>query len=340
MSTYQQLLLYTFSGTGNALLASRWIADNAKATGLVAQPFNIEHIERATVQRLEGRTLIGFCYPTHGFIAPWLVLKFFWRFPRIANADVFFLNTRAGFGLYFIHNGPGLSGLAQWFPIVLFALRRFRVVGSLPLDMPHSWISCFWPNTRNQIEHITARCQRIVDGFCERVLTGRRYFRFSVWLTLPLDLAVAPISVLYLFGGRFLLAKTLFASLRCDQCQLCIENCPVNAIQLRSGRPFWKATCESCMRCINICPKRAIQSWVTRMAALSYGLLLLGISIRPLRPSIWFCILSVLMIPIYRIMHQLWRIRVINHAFTYSSLTRVWHRYLARGIRVKDLRQN
>jgi ferredoxin len=222
---------------------------------------------------------------------------------------------------------------------VLFWLRGFRIVGSLPLDMPHSWISCFWPNTKRQIGFITQRCERIVTAFCNEVFEGKRYFRWSVWLTLPLDLAIAPICVPYLFIGRFYLAKTLFASHRCDSCQLCVKNCPVGAIVILHGRPFWKATCESCMRCMNICPKRAIQSWVTRILLLGYALMGLGTLLRPASLRLWFLLVSILFFPIYRLLHECWRIRAVNRAFTYTSLTNVWHRYLAPGTKLKDFRQ-
>ena len=339
MSPYSQLLIYVFSGTGNALKASRWITACATEHELTTNWYNIEHTRTPELPEPQGRTLIGFCYPTHGFIAPWLVLKFMWQFPRIANAEVFFLNTRAGFGLYRIHHGPGLSGLAQWWPILLFACRGFRVVGSLPLDMPHSWISFFWPNTKRQISYIVARCERITNEFASSVVSGKRYFRWSIWLTLPLDLALAPICVLYLIIGRFYLAKTLFASHRCDNCQLCIKNCPVSAIELVSGRPFWKTNCESCMRCMNICPKKAIQSWITRIVALTIGLYLLGSWFIPLNGLKWLVILSVLFFPLYRLLHELWRVRVANQLFASTSLTRYWHRYLAPGVTVKDFRK-
>lgn len=338
MAAYQRLSIFFFSGTGNALCASRWIAEHGKRLGLSTQIANMERTS-ASLTTTEGeRTLIGFCYPTHGFSPPWLVIRFMWRFPRLTNADVFFVNTRAGFGLYGFHSGPGLSGVAQWLPILLFTIRGYRVVGSLPLDMPHSWISFFWPNTQYQVSHIILRCERIVGRFCSSVLNGGRYFRWSVWLTLPLDLALVPVTILYLFMGRFFLAKTLFSSFRCDACQVCVKSCPVGAITFRHGHPYWKATCESCMRCMNICPRRAIQSWITRIALVEYGLGMLGMGLYS-NGYVWFLVLSVCFFPLYGLVHQLWRIRSINWLFTYTSLTHVWHRYLAPGTRPKDLRQ-
>jgi len=334
---YRNLILYYFSGTGNALRAVRWIAEHARARGMEVFVQNIEELKGPVWPAVQGRSLVGFCYPTHGFAPPWLMLKFFFALPRLPDADLFFLNTRAGFRVGPLHAGPGLSGIAMWLPILWFALRGHRIAGSLPLDMPHSWISFFWPNSKVGTGFIVARCQRIVETFCASILAGRRYFRWSIWLTLPIDLAMVPITILYVFMGRFYLAKTLYASYTCNACALCAETCPVQAIEMKDGRPYWKVTCESCMRCMNICPRKSIQSWITRIALLGWVILALGALWIP-NDMVWFLLVSVAFFPIYRGLHVLWGMRPINAVFTFTSLTRVWHRYLAPGIKAKDLR--
>jgi hypothetical protein len=65
---------------------------------------------------------IGLAFPTHGFTAPWQVLKFVWNFPRTKAADVYCVATRTGlkFGSVFV---PGISGSAT-FVIALILLPR------------------------------------------------------------------------------------------------------------------------------------------------------------------------------------------------------------------------
>lgn len=43
----------------------------------------------------------------------------------------------------------------------------------------------------------------------------------------------------------------------CDQCGLCAENCPTEAIDFSDGRKTDPDKCMYCARCINICPKGA-----------------------------------------------------------------------------------
>lgn len=336
MTHYKNIIVYYFSGTGNALTAARWINENSKAAGVPCQFIAIDKSgPRHKTEKKEGDSLIGFCYPTHGFFVPWLVTKFLYRFPKLPATDVFFLNTRAGMKFLWFYL-PGLSGLAQWFPILLFYFKGYRTRGSLPLDMPHSWISFFPPNTKKGTHDIIERCHRIVNKMCSHLLNGKRYYRYTVWTSLLFDISVIPVTVLYVFMGRFMLAKTLFTSLKCNTCRLCEASCPVQAITIKDDRPYWKYTCESCMRCMNICPKKSIQSWVSRISLITYFLCMALLSATSLNIYLVFFIVSILFFPIYWIVFWITSLKALNAVFTYTSLTRYWNRYIAPGIKVRD----
>ncbi|MEK6623981.1 MAG: EFR1 family ferrodoxin [Bdellovibrionota bacterium] len=335
MTQYTSARIYWFSGTGNALTVARWMAEDCQAAGCPADLVAMEQTGPVSLPLTGSRTLIIFIFPTHGFCAPWLVLRYLWHFSKVAGAEVFFANTRGAVRLPFFFT-PGLSGLALWWPILLFWMRGYTIAGSLPLDMPHSWISFFPPNPSFGVERLVTRNRRIVDGTMACLMAGHSCHRWSVWLTLPLDLAISPIVPVYLLIGRFGLAKTLYTSPDCNDCGLCLKSCPVQAIELRNGRPFWRYTCESCMRCMNICPKRSIQSWVTRMGLLTYLLIIGGMALWPLPADLWCWILMPALFPLYRIFHWVLASQWINWFFTYTSFTRLWHRYMAPGVRAKD----
>lgn len=335
-SVFERSRVYWFSGTGNALSAARWFAGASESRGVRAEVLPMEELEGQREPGPDAHTLVGFCYPTHGFAPPWLVLRFLWRFPRGHGATVFFSNTRAGLRLGPVWL-PGLSGVALWWPVLLFALKGYRIGGSLPLDMPHSWLSFFPPNTRRGAAKLTERCQGIVDRFAQALLSGRVYHRWSVWVTLLVDLSLLPITLAYLTMGRFALAKLLYASTRCNDCRLCERSCPVQAIAIRGGRPFWRYTCESCMRCMNVCPQRSVQAWTFHLVPVVWGMVAVATSLYPLEPTVWLLLSSAALFPLYWILHQLWRVRGINGVFTLTTPTRYWGRYLARDVRVRDL---
>jgi Pyruvate/2-oxoacid:ferredoxin oxidoreductase delta subunit len=345
---YKSLIIYYFSGTGNAKNAAGWIIKQAEENGLTTRLINIDRFEDIEPPDLSRPILIGFCSPTHGFNMPPIVLKFILRFPRTQTTDVFILNTRGGLKLnrFFL---PGLSGLAQIFPAIVLRMKGYRVVGMQPLDLPSNWL-LLHPGLRKQvIDSIYSRCNRIVNEFAIEILGGKK--KYKALLSLPFDIAIIPISLGYYFFGRFFLAKTLIATDACNNCEKCIDQCPVRAISMVNERPFWSYNCESCMRCVNNCPQRAIETTQTYSAIL---FLISSMVISPLlvgmleyigvwdlfnrsafTQNIWTLIYTLIFILFviisYRVLHFLMRFKLVNRIITYTSFSkyRFWRRYKA-----------
>jgi len=337
MPSYQNLLIYYFSGTGNALTGAKWIKTYAESERIKCSLYSIENIKNIEIPELSGKTLIGFCYPTHGFAPSWIVLKFMFRFPKIKNADAFILNTRGAFKIYKLLI-PGISGLALWLPVLILCLKKFSVKGILPLDMPINWTSFFPPVNRTAINSLVARSNRIVNDFCEKIFNAKRYYRYSIWISLLPDLSLIPVSIIYIFWGRFFLAKTLYASYHCNDCKICAINCPVQAITIKYNRPYWSYRCESCMRCMNICPAKAIQSWVSRLFIFTYLLFILFVVSLGINGHLFHLMFILLFFPFYSLLHRILGVRLINILFHYSSLTKYWNRYLVPGIKINQLK--
>ncbi|MCK4922190.1 MAG: EFR1 family ferrodoxin [Bacteroidales bacterium] len=344
---YSKIIVFYFSGTGNAKTAAGWIVENAKTKNIEAQLVNISEIKGFDSIELPNDALLGFCYPTHGFNAPPLVLKFLTKFPK-AKSDVFLLNTRAGMKLYKLFT-PGLSGLALLLPAIILKIKGYRIKAFRPLDLPSNWISLHPGLRKNVVDSIFRRCKKIVYFFSERIFAGKRVHRGL--FDLPIDLAISPIAMAYYLFGRFALAKTFFATNKCDNCGICIKSCPVNAIEIIDTRNFWTFSCESCMKCMNNCPKQAIQTahsytfliWWLAFSLVPYSVIKL-LAKHDLINSSWlsshfdllfysFMIVFgfILVFLGYRLMHFLLRYRFFNILISYSTLTRFrfWRRYNA-----------
>jgi NAD-dependent dihydropyrimidine dehydrogenase PreA subunit len=350
---YQHLIIYYLSGTGNALIAARWFADQARRRGMTADIIPIDRF-RTPLQVPDGEgTLIGFFYPTHGFSLPWYMLKFMLAFPR-GRRDIFCLNTFGGTKIGKVHL-PGLSGLALILPALLFFLKGYRMRGLVSLNLPSNWISLHPGLTPSAVASLADHCRNKVESYAASLLSGGTPFHGLI--SLPFDLAVSPVALGYTFVGRFWLAKMYLATLECDGCGICESSCPMNALIMKNKRPFWTFHCESCMRCMNICPKKAIQvsHLFTAMSAyVLYGLLFPFAMFYASRfvPSItaiiasesqimslfkaWI-LLSVMFLA-YRLVQALTRFRPFNYSFAGLSLTRLpfWRRYLAPGVTRKD----
>ncbi len=344
---YNKLVVYYFSGTGNAKHAAEWIVQFAIKQGIKSEVVNIDNKVKIEIPDESKKSLIGFCFPTHGFNASPKMIKFIATFPKKLKADVFLLNTRAGMKLskLFI---PGLSGIAQFLPALILLAKSYNIVGMQPLDLPSNWISLH-PGLKSKVViSIYIRCKKITFFFTEKLLKGKNTYK--AFYSLPFDILISPIAVLYYFIGRFALAKTFIANQDCNSCDLCANNCPTNSIEMHKGKPFWKFTCESCMRCMNTCPKRAIQTAHLYSFFIWYifGSLVSGIifnliynryfSIRfhstDIYETMTYDILQLFSLFVgvflaYKLLSFLMKFKIFNKIINYTSLTyyRFWRRY-------------
>jgi ferredoxin len=348
------LRIYFFSGTGNARNVAHWFAGVAMEKNIPVETIDIAKTDRKKIQPPPRGSLVGFVSPTHGFNYPPAMMYFIFRFPRSKENQAFLMNTRAGLKLskWFL---PGLSGLALWLSAMVLLLKGYRIVGLRSIDLPSNWIS-FHPGVKEKVvQSIYGHCKGITEKFAAKILSGKKVY--TAFRDIIQDLLISPVSVGYFFVGRFVLAKSFYATDACDKCDICIDNCPVKAILTVDNRPFWSYRCESCMRCMNNCPKRAIETAhgyiIGIMCLLNMGIMVWfwqGVSRFIAIPAdngwaqtgvtlIGWILTFVIMVLSYRLYHYLLRIPGIRQLFYYTSFTRYkfWRRYKPSRKMIKGL---
>ncbi|MDP1623226.1 MAG: EFR1 family ferrodoxin [Bacteroidales bacterium] len=338
------LTIYFFSGTGNARNVAHWFAGVATDKTIPAETIDIAKIDRKKILPPPPGSLVGFISPTHGFNYPPAMMYFIFRFPKSNGNRVFLMNTRAGMKLskWFL---PGLSGIALWLSALVLFLKGYSIVGLRSIDLPSNWIS-FHPGLKEKVvASMYERCKGITVKFAGKILDGKKVY--TAFRDIIQDILITPVSIGYFFIGRFILAKSFYATDACDKCNICIDNCPVKAILTVDNRPFWSYRCESCMRCMNNCPKRAIETAhgyiIGIMCLLNMGIMIwfwqwVGRFITIPAGNGWaqagvnitgWALTFLVMVISYRLFHYLLRIPVIRQLFYYTSVTRYkfWRRY-------------
>ncbi|MBW2690822.1 MAG: EFR1 family ferrodoxin, partial [Deltaproteobacteria bacterium] len=250
--SYRKAVIYFLSGTGNSYRVAAWMEQQAAEAGLSTEIRSVNNANPEQEIDASSETLLGLVFPTHGFTAPWHMLKFALRLPRRKATHTFCMATRAGvrFGRVFL---PGISGSATFLIALILFLKGYRVRGVTAIDMPSNWYSLHPIQKAVSIERIKKRATFKVKNSMARLLDSRR-----MWLTwnnlyeVTWGILLSWLSLLYLFIGRFFLAKLFFANGNCDGCGICAVNCPVGAIKMQGTEkqwPFWRYNCESCMKC-------------------------------------------------------------------------------------------
>lgn len=344
---FNNAVIYYMSGTGNSYRAAVRMGEAARNAGIDTRilPTNTalpnEQIQSST------RQLVGIAFPTHGFTAPWHVIRFALGLPSKKGARAFVVATRGGtkFGKVFL---PGLSGTAIYIISLILLLKGFKVLGGQGLNMPSNWMSLHPGYSPESAAAIIARSKSSNDRFIENILNNKRdWVTRSNILELIFGILLLPISFLYLVMGRFFLAKIFFADERCTGCGLCAKDCPVGAIRMigkENPRPFWKYNCESCMRCMGYCPEEAVQashSWavlLTYLTAIPAGFILFNRLLNSfgyaagqnpgILGTLFQWIFNYLVIfSMYYILNSLSRMKFLRKLLSYTTFTRIYRRY-------------
>lgn len=342
MTPITSVTIYYFSGTGNSQNVGRWFCETAGRQNIRCTIRNIAE-EGRHITPPQADDLVVIISPVHGFNYPPLVLGFLRRFPR-GNNPVLLMNTRAGM-LIGHWVTPGLTGIAFYFAAGVLMLKGYTIRGMVPVDMPSNWISVHPGLNKPTVEFLHKKNKQRVTAHAGRVLSGQSDFR--ALREIIQDILISPVSAGYYIAGRFILAKTYFASSACDNCGLCISNCPAKAIKQVDNRPYWTFKCESCMRCMSYCPRKAIETAHGFVAAivLLYSGIMLGLMYKfinyftPIENELvkfvaeWGLFL-LMMGTGYRVIHYALRFKPFERFLVITSLT--WYKFWGR--RYKALR--
>jgi ferredoxin len=346
MNLWSSLYIFYISGTGNAKISSEWIADEAEKRGIKAVVQQIDRLQNIRMPDPSENPLIGFAFPTHGFNAAPIMIRFIAAFPKGLCKNIFLLNTRAGMKLYKIFT-PGMSGIALLLPAFILLLKGYRCIGFRPVDLPSNWIPLHPGIRKKVIDSIFVRCERIVRDFANKLFSGKKIYRGLY--SLPVDILISPIAFGYYVAGRFFLSKTFIANYNCTNCGLCIKECPTASIKLVNNRPYWKLSCESCMRCLNHCPEKAIEAahgmaigfWLI-ITIVNAQIILILIKLFNIQPdTTWLKIftqvlslVSTVFIPaaLYFIIHFALGLKPVKYIVRFTSLTALpfWRRYFPK----------
>ncbi|QQS52647.1 MAG: EFR1 family ferrodoxin [Bacteroidota bacterium] len=334
MKKIHSIELFYFSGTGNARQIARWIAQHAEEEKIECQLHNIA--KQTLPVCCPPQALIIIISPIHGFNYPKITLDFIRHFPTGKNSVVL-MNTRAGMKIgKFVT--PGLTGIAFLISSLWLKRKGYTLMGSIPFDMPSNWISLHPALNNNTVAYLHAKNYERVRHHNEKIFSGKRDFHSH--RDIVQDVIISPIALAYYFIGRFIIAKTFYCSHLCNNCGICISQCPVKAIVTKNKRPFWTLKCESCMHCMNVCPERAIET--------SHGLLVVTsifysvltgwifrrslpeiVSLEPINSLFQMLAFLGLIVLFYLFQHALLRYSMAAKLISLASLTRYkfWGRY-------------
>lgn len=237
-------MIYYFSATGNskyvALKLARELDDRAAdLLPLLAG--------EAPIFLPENAERVGLVSPTYACGLPTVVVEFLRRLRVVEGKKKPWLFFIATYG-----TTPGATGHQ--------ASRLLRRAVGVPFDawfsvkMPDTWTPMFDLSNRKAVNRINRKAEDEIATICQHTADGQS----GDYMLRQLPRFVLLFYWLYYNSMR----KTRHFSVEdtCIGCSQCARKCPVQAIEMKAGKPVWvKKQCVMCLGCLHRCPRFAIQ---------------------------------------------------------------------------------
>ncbi|HAN09389.1 MAG TPA: (4Fe-4S)-binding protein [Clostridiales bacterium] len=349
---YKKLISYYYTGTGNSYRVASWVADKASRKALEVKMIPVGKYDKKQLDDTDADTIIHITFPTHALTAPFSVIKFVRELPKAKGQKVMITATRSGGA--FLKDMPGCEGTGSYLIGLILALKGYNIVSVEAIDMPPNWNVMLPTYTVKKNEYIIGVSNTFVNELSEKILSGKKVY--GGFISFLIGLVCLPLSLAYLFAGRFFLPKMLFSNHKCTGCGLCAKSCPVGAIKMlgkEEKRPYWKFSCESCMRCTAFCPNNAVEAHhIILIFAMFIGLTgeIFDIIYLRLKPIITIPDLNNVVSSVAQVILALGftyitnyllfilnRNKLINKFFTYTSLTHYMKRYKEPDTKIEEI---
>ncbi len=169
MSNYQNATIYFMSGTGNTYRVATWAGEELekKNTKVKIIPFEKANPVREIVFGEE--TILGVLLPTHGFTAPWMIIRFILDLPAGKGTHAFISATRGGtkFGNMYM---PGFEGTAAYLLALILKLKGYKIRGVIGMDMPLNWTALVPGYSEKTAELIDEEISKIIEEQYQRAI--------------------------------------------------------------------------------------------------------------------------------------------------------------------------
>ena len=230
-------MIYYYSATGNCKHVAKCLAEalGDKAVSIIGAKKEIV---------LEEDEIFGLVTSTTFWELPIPVRDFLTDLEVELNGDnyAFVIST---FG-----TTPGCTGEEAR---ILLAEAGVLLDASYSIKMPDNWTVWFDLSNKEKVakqnEKADEKIRKVIKQIKKRAL-GNHMFPRTPYIIKPLT------------DSAFTNARRTFnlhLDENCIGCGLCAKNCPVNAIEMKNGKPVWvKDHCALCFGCLHRCPKFAI----------------------------------------------------------------------------------
>ncbi|UCC20935.1 MAG: EFR1 family ferrodoxin [Promethearchaeota archaeon] len=252
-----RFVTFFFSGTGNTWWAVREFTEIASTNGHDAEMCSIENdqIKDFSIlsELLEKSDAIGFAYPIYGANLPPIMREFITKVKRISEnlnklrqKYCFIITTIGyvnGYGPYKIKKILRSIGLKLKAHINLRLTNNVSTPGLKINPIPHK-----------KLVKRKKKSIKKLDKFYGKIIKNKKRIRgIGPWLVPGMLIRRITAPKMNLNYQRLSINLDT-----CNNCEICINNCPTNSIIRIDNKITFKEGCTGCYRCYNFCPTHSI----------------------------------------------------------------------------------
>ncbi|MDP3386002.1 MAG: EFR1 family ferrodoxin [Eubacteriales bacterium] len=245
-------VIFYFSGTGNTWWVTKKIAESLKSREISTDIHSIENISLEEADTLISMSkYVGFGYPIYGSDLPETMKNFMSNLQPVDQKNTFLFCTQ------WLFSGDGTRNGASFIKDKGFFVRwseHFFMPNNISIT--NSVFSRFYTNDgtkhKKRLTHSLNRANILADKISNSITSKRGY-------------GVLPVlfGLIQRFPYRIMFPKLRndisINYTRCILCERCVNNCPVDNLEIVQGEVSARGQCILCLRCYNFCPVGAVQ---------------------------------------------------------------------------------
>ena len=233
------MIIY-FSGTGNSTYCAEMLAD--KTGDEVINSFDF--IKNNKNEEFNSKKPWIFVSPTYA-----------WQIPHVFNEFIRKSSFSGDKKAYFIMTCGSDIGNAEKINKAICKEKGFEYMGTAEIIMPENYIALFDAPDQKKSEKIIRHSLPHLAKTAESINNGEYLSKKDIKSADKLKSGM----VNKLFYKFYVKSKAFTVSDDCIGCGKCSDNCVLNNITIKDGKPQWGNECTHCMACICGCPTSAIE---------------------------------------------------------------------------------